>query len=59
VKKRDQNYHKNQVLKTAMEGYERPAPVKSCEYHRQDARKEIEEGLEEFAELIEQHEAIS
>jgi hypothetical protein len=53
VKKRDKNYGDNRVLKTAMEGFDRTQNPRHQPYHRPDARKEIEEGLEEFQELLE------
>jgi hypothetical protein len=45
-------YRKKKVLKTGFEGMDEDAPHHlGEEYHRQDEKKAIEEGLEEFEEL--------
>jgi hypothetical protein len=50
-RKKDNFYKKKKVLKTGLEGLDDDIRTHHEEYHRQDERKAIEEGLEELEEL--------
>jgi hypothetical protein len=51
-RKKNDFYQKKKVLRTAFEGTDDDIDHRTGEeYHRQDERKAIEEGLEEFEEL--------